>query len=109
MNYFVHAVTRAGGRLHARTLGEYWNYHEAVTAAKLHIDDFLYREYQRAVWHGISPQKLLALYKSTGETILVVPKVHHSTLAPHFDHLDYAERKSREICAAELYAHAVGA
>ena len=99
MNYFVHAVTRTDGRLHARTLGEYWNYHEAVAAAESHIDDFLYREYRRAVWHGVTPEKLLALYKSTGEPILVVPKVHVNTQGPHFDHLQYAGAKCREICA----------
>ena len=98
MNYFVHAVTRADGRLHARPLGEYWNFDEAVAAAKQKIDDFLYREYQRSVWHGITPQKLLELYKRAGETILVVPKVHTSTMAPQFDHLEYAAAKCREIC-----------
>ena len=98
MNYFVHGVTKTGGRLHARALGEYWNFDEAVTVAKQKIDDFLYREYQRSVWHGVTPQKLLTLYKQAGEAILVVPKVHSATIVPHFDHLEYAAAKCAEIC-----------
>ena len=82
-----------------RAYGVARNYHEAVAAAESHIDDFLYREYRRAVWHGVTPEKLLALYKSTGEAILVVPKIHVNTQGPRFDHLQYAGAKCREICA----------
>ena len=99
MNYFVHGVTKAGGRLHSREIGEYWNFDEAVAVARQKIDDFLYREYQRSVWHGVTPQKLLMLYKQAGEAILIVPKVHSATFVPHFDHLEYAAAKSAEICA----------
>jgi hypothetical protein len=99
MNFLVHGVTRIGGKLHAHQIGEYWNYDEAVAAAKQHIDDFLYREYKRAVWHGISAKNLYQLYKRAGEAMLVVPKVHQETLVLHFDHLEYAARKCEEICA----------
>lgn len=99
MNYFVHGVTKAGGKAHSRVIGEYWNFEEAVKIAQEHIDDFLYREYMRAVWHGITPQKLFQLYKRAGEAMLVVPKVSRETYVPHFDHLDYAAKKSEEICA----------
>jgi hypothetical protein len=47
--YLAHGLTRTGGKLHAREIGEYWNFNEAVGVAKQRIDDFLYREYQRAV------------------------------------------------------------
>ena len=100
MNYLVHSVTRTGGKLHAREIGEYWNFDEAAGVAKQKIDDFLYREYQRAVWHGVTPKKLLTLYKKAGEAILVVPLVHTSTYVPHFDHLEYAAAKCAEICAS---------
>src|SRR5476651_1554542 len=99
MNFFVHGVIRTGGDLHAHQIGEYWNFEEAIAAAKQHIDDFLYREYKRAVWHGISGEKLFLLYKRAGEAMLVVPKNSSDTFVLHFDHLDYAARKCAEICA----------
>jgi hypothetical protein len=100
MNFLVHGVVRTGGKLHSRQIGEYWNYAEAVAAAKQHIDDFLYREYQRAVWHGITANNLYLLYKRAGEGMLVVPKAHKETIVLHFDHLEYAAKKCAEICTA---------
>jgi hypothetical protein len=100
MAYLVHALTRTDGKLRSRQIGEYWNFDEAVTAAKQEIDSFLYREHKRAVWNGISAEKLFLLYKNAGEAILVVPKVQKETLVLNFDHLEYAAKKCAEICAA---------
>ena len=99
MTFVVHGVTRAGGKPHARQVGEYLNFNEAVAAAKREIDDFLYREYKRAVWHGVSAKDLFQLYKRAGEAMLVVPKSSNSTVVQQFDHLKYATRKCEEICA----------
>ncbi len=44
MTFLVHGVTRTAGKLHARQVGEYLNFDEAMAAAKQAIDDFLYRE-----------------------------------------------------------------
>ncbi|MEO8441180.1 MAG: hypothetical protein ABI547_01710 [Betaproteobacteria bacterium] len=95
----MHGITRTAGRLHAREIGEYWNFDVAAGVARQKIDDFLYREYQRAVWHGVTPKKLLTLYRKAGEAILLVPMVHSMTFVPHFDHLEYAAAKCVEICA----------
>ena len=51
------------------------------------------------MWRGVTPKKLLTLYKKAGKAIPVVPLVHSSTFVPHFDHLEYAAAKCAEICA----------
>ena len=109
MNFLVHGVIRTGGKFHTRKVGEYWNYDEAVAVAKQHIDDFLYREYQRAVWHGITAKNLFLLYKRAGEAMLVVPKAHKETIVLNFDHLEYAASKCAVIFATAAAAKAPAA
>ena len=99
MAFLVHGLSRTSGKLRSRQIGEYWNFEEAVAAAKREIDDFLYREYKRAVWQGITAENLFELYRDAGEAVLVVPKASTSTIVPQFDALKYAKGKCEEICA----------
>ncbi len=100
MTFLVQGMTKiASGQVHARQIGEYVTFEEAITAAKQVIDAFLYREYRRGVRHGITPKKLLTLYRRAGEAIYIVRKVASETSAPRFEYLKYAAEKSREICS----------
>jgi hypothetical protein len=98
MTIIVRAVSRAGGKLQARDIGEFMNFDEAVKVARQHIDDFLYREFKQAVWQGITPAKLYETYKSSGEIMLVQPKVQKETVVMKFDSLEYAAKRCADIC-----------
>lgn len=101
MTFLVQGMTKiAGGQVHARQIGEYWTFEEAVTAAKQVIDTFLYREYRRGIRHGMTSKKLLTLYKRAGEAIYIVRKVASETSAPRFDYFKYAAEKCKEICGS---------
>jgi hypothetical protein len=98
MTIVVRAVSRAGGKLQAREIGEFMNFNEAVKVARQHIDDFLYREFKQAVWQGITPAKLYEIYKSSGEIMLVQPKIQKETVVMKFDALEYAAKRCADIC-----------
>ena len=99
MSFVVSGVTRVNGRLQAREIGVYINFDEAVTVAKQHIDDFIYREYKRSVGEGISVGKLYERYKTSGELIVVQPKLKSDTAVMSFDAYEYASRKCAEVAA----------
>lgn len=99
MSFVLRGVKRVDGRLHARDIGEYLNFDDAIRVARQHIDDFIYREYRRTVGEGISVGKLFERYKSDGELMLVQAKVKGDTAVMKFDAYEYAAMKCAEICA----------
>jgi hypothetical protein len=99
MSFVLRGVTRADGRLQARDLGEYPNFDDAVRVARQHIDDFIYREYRRTVAQGITVGQLYEHYKSSGELMLVQPKIKGDTVVMKFDAYEYAAKKCAEICS----------
>lgn len=99
MSFVVRGVKRAEGKLKAREVGEYANFDDAVKAAQRHIDDFIFREYQRTIGKGITVGKLYELYKSKGELMVVQPKIKGDTAVMNFDAYEYAAKKCAELCA----------
>src|SRR3954470_10205116 len=99
MSFVVSGVKRVNGRLQAREIGVFLNFDEAVTVARQHIDDFIYREYRSTVAEGISVSKLYERYKKNGELIVVQPKNKGDTAAMTFDAYEYASRKCAEIAS----------
>ena len=102
MSFFVDGITKTPeGKLRARRIGEYWTHDEAVAAAQQVIDAFLYHEYRQTAGHGITAEKLLALYRRTGEVPCVLRKSESSTNVSRFNHVEYAARRCAEICGGE--------
>lgn len=99
MAFFVDGITTTPeGKIHARRIGEYWTYDEAVAAAKHVIDTFLFHEYTQTVSRGVSAKQLLSQYRRTGEVPFVLRKSETSTNVSRFDHLAYAAKRCAEIC-----------
>jgi len=86
------------GTSRSRRLGEYWTHDEAVAAAKHLIDSFLLHEHLLHVTQGITPQQLLARYRSDAEQPCVLRSNQSSTNVSAFNHLEYATLRCAEIC-----------
>lgn len=99
MSFVVRGVKRVDGKLKARDVGEYANFGDAVSVAQRHIDDFIYREYQRTIGQGITVGKLYESYKSNGELMVVQPKIKGDTAVMNFDAYAYAAKKCAELCS----------
>lgn len=102
MPFFVEVISKTPeGKTRARRIGEYWTHDEAVAAAKHIIDTFLFHEYRQGAGHGISAKQLLAKYRRSGEAPLILRNRKTSTDVSRFDHLEYAAKRSAEICRGE--------
>ena len=102
MTFYVQGVTMTPeGERRVRRVGEYWTHDEAVAAAKLLIDTFLFHEYRQGVGHDISREKLLDLYRRTGEAAFVIRDKESSTSVSAFNHLEYAAERCAELFATK--------
>ena len=77
-----------------RRIGEYSTLEEAVSAAKLVIDEFLAREFAP----GMSPERLFERYQNAGEVPIIFRDDDDMTMnVGHFNHFEYALARCADL------------
>ena len=100
MAFYIDALSKLpDGKTTARHVAEYYTYDEAMTAAKLMIDSFLFREFRDHAVKGITAVELFDLFKARGESPVILRKgSDSSTNVSRFDATTYAMQRCKEIC-----------
>ena len=100
MSFYIDALSKLpDGTTTARHVSDYYNYPEALAAAKHLIDSFLLREYRNAAAKGIGASLLLEIYKARGEKPVILRKGgNSSTNIARFNAISYATQRCMEIC-----------
>ena len=95
MTFFVEGLTISlDAARQVRRIGEYSTLEEAVSAAKLAIDEFLAREFEP----GMPPSRLFARYRSAGEVPIIFRDDDDKTLnVRNFSHFKYAAARCADL------------
>ena len=95
MTYFVEGLTISlDVDRQVRRIGEYSTLEDAVSAAKLVIDEFLAREFAP----GMSLARLFERYQSAGEVPIIFRDDDDKTMnVGHFNHFEYALARCADL------------
>lgn len=94
MTFFVEGLTISLDADRVRRIGEYSTLEDAVSAAKLVIDEFLARELEP----GMPPARLFARYQSAGEVPIIFRDDDDKTMnVSYFNHFEYALARCADL------------
>ena len=95
MTFFVEGLTISlDAARQVRRIGEYSTLEEAVSAAKLAIDEFLAREFEP----GMPPARLFVRYQSGGEVPIIFRDDDDKTMnVSYFNHFEYALARCADL------------
>ena len=95
MTFFVEGLTISlDPDRQVRRIGEYSTLEDAVSAAKLVIDEFLAREFAQ----GMTPARLFARYQGAGEVPIIFRDDDDKTMnVSYFNHFEYALTRCADI------------
>lgn len=98
MTFFVEGVSKfLEPHKQVRRIGEYATVAEAIEAAQKTVDAFL----QHAHQPGMDAKVLFALYQDRGEYPFIFRDDDRTFNVPGFNHVQYAMRRSGELCGAK--------
>jgi hypothetical protein len=94
MTFFVEGLTISLDADRVRRIGEYSTLEDAVSAAKLVIDEFLAREFEP----GMPLADLFARYQSAGEVPIIFRDDDDKTMnVRYFNHFEYALTRCTDL------------